>query len=103
MHDTRMQHAREAHIGRPVFLGSHFQTDSGILERLANDLVFADRFHWRISVNRQPDDSSKASANRYRELQLLVLDQGTVRNALTASRDDAILHGQLVFRHSESF
>ncbi len=38
-----------------------------------------------------------------RELQLLVLDEVAVGNALAATRDDAVLHRKLVFRYAESF
>ena len=40
--------------------------------------------------------------NRNREIQLLVLDQIAVGDALAATGDDAVLDGKLIFGHAES-
>ena len=101
MHHPRVQHARQAHIRRPGFLCSHFRTDDGILEGLADDRVIANGLHRRVALNGQPKDAGEVSLHRDREIQLLVLDEVTVRNALAASRHDAALDGKLVLRDAQ--
>ncbi len=51
----------------------------------------------------QSDDAGEVAFDRDGELQLLVLDEVAIRNALAAARDDAVLDGKLVFRHAEFF
>src|SRR5215831_15654849 len=103
MDDARVQHARQPHVGRPSLFGAHFRADDGILERLADDGVLAHWLHRWISFNAESPDAGELTLHRYRQLQLLVLDEIAIRNALATSRGDAVFHGKLVFGHAEFF
>jgi hypothetical protein len=61
----------------------HLGRGHGVRKRLADDCVLAHRLERRISVDGQPEHPVDIAFDRDRQVQVLVLDQLSVRDAFT--------------------
>src|SRR5215469_14579398 len=97
MNGTGMQHARQLDIGDPNLLGSDLGYNDAVLERLADDLVVADRLQRWIAFHGQAEDAGEIALDRNAELEVVIPHQLAIADLLAAAGDDTVQNGELVF------
>ena len=102
MHDARVQHAGQAGRRRRTLpYADDDRRDRPHRDRRADDLVLADRLPRRVRRYREAEQARQAPGDRDRQVQLLVLDEVAVADALAAAGDDAVRDREVCDGNSE--